>query len=104
MGSGQSWARAWNRIDAQTLRLFVAVMDIGIEMRGGGVANQRFMGHRVASIIRPRSVRTVDVKPQRGSQGMGSASRIEIFRAHGLSSVCAQRNDPVSTRAEEKAK
>jgi hypothetical protein len=73
----------------------------GIEMRDGVVVDQRFTGRRGVSIIRPISRRAVDGKLKRGSQGVRSTSPIEVFSAYGLSGAYAQRNDPISTRAQE---
>ena len=73
----------------------------GIEMRDGGVVKQRFTGCRGVSIIRLGSGRVVDGHPKRGRHGVGSTSRIEVFMARSLSDAQAQRNDPVSTRAQE---
>lgn len=73
----------------------------GIEMRDGVVVDQRFTGRRGVSIIGPISRRAVDGKLKRGSQGVRSTSPIEVFSAYGLSGAYAQRNDPISTRAQE---
>ncbi len=73
----------------------------GIEMRDGGVVNQRFTSRRGVSIIRRGAGRVVDGKLKRGSQGVRRTSPNQVFSPYGLSGAYAQRNDPISTRAQE---